>query len=159
MRIKVVVQVATAALAIVAVAALARANDVADGHKYYQQYCASCHGENADGRGPAAKALKTPPADLRVLWVKFGKPLPAAQIGGYIDGRNYVAAHGNREMPVWGERFYDIWEAKQEGAPDMTQRIELIVNYLNSIQVKPGPISSVPSPTATSGPAATGQGH
>jgi len=131
----------------------AHADRIADGRKYYLQYCAACHGQNADGQGPTARALKEQPADLRTLWVKFGRPLPTAQVAAYIDGRKYVAAHGSREMPVWGERFYDIWEAKQEGAPDLTDRIRMIVDYLNTIQVKPGPMAD--RPTAVSSPASS----
>lgn len=36
------------------------------GKVIFQSHCASCHGENADGKGPAAKWLTlTPPADLK----------------------------------------------------------------------------------------------
>ena len=39
-----------------------------EGKKIYEQICATCHGSNGDGKGPAGAALKPPPND-------FQKPL------------------------------------------------------------------------------------
>ena len=36
-----------------------------EGKKIYEQICATCHGSNGDGTGPAGAALKPPPSDLR----------------------------------------------------------------------------------------------
>src|ERR1035437_888659 len=35
-----------------------------NGQALFQAYCASCHGKDAKGAGPAAPALKAKPADL-----------------------------------------------------------------------------------------------
>jgi mono/diheme cytochrome c family protein len=37
---------------------------IARGEKIYEQYCASCHGQNGRGTGPLAASLSHPPADL-----------------------------------------------------------------------------------------------
>jgi len=37
------------------------------GKQMYINYCASCHGVDGRGNGPAAAALKMPPTDLTVL--------------------------------------------------------------------------------------------
>jgi len=37
---------------------------------------------------------------------RTGYPLPEDQIARFIDGRADVKAHGPRDMPVWGKRFY-----------------------------------------------------
>jgi high-affinity iron transporter len=37
---------------------------IADGARLFRDNCASCHGENADGRGPAARGLEPPPANF-----------------------------------------------------------------------------------------------
>ena len=113
--------------------------DVAAGRAYYLQYCASCHGENGDGRGPMASSLKQQPADLRNLSDKYGTPLSIKRVAAFIDGRQAVAAHGPREMPVWGNRFYDIWSAQGSKGGDMQSRIEKIVLYLRTIQTRPTP--------------------
>jgi mono/diheme cytochrome c family protein len=34
------------------------------GHHYFVRYCSACHGVEGRGDGPAASALRTPPADL-----------------------------------------------------------------------------------------------
>jgi mono/diheme cytochrome c family protein len=48
--------------------------DVASGKKTYTEYCASCHGEDEKGIGPAASALKAPPSDLWLANCNFAKP-------------------------------------------------------------------------------------
>jgi mono/diheme cytochrome c family protein len=140
-----------AAMAVMLAASAVGANDLVQGRVYYVRYCASCHGVNADGRGPMAPVLKAQPSDLRKLGQKYGMPLPAAQIARYIDGRADVEAHGSRDMPVWGERFYDIWSAKREGTADLQKRIDLIITYLNSIQQKGG----LPPPSPSGKPRLT----
>lgn len=117
----------------------AGSRDVAQGRTFYLRYCASCHGENGNGRGPMASSLKQQPADLRMLGEKYGNPLRVKELAKFIDGREYVAAHGSREMPVWGERFYDIWSAQGSKAGNLQDRIRKIVLYLRTIQIKTNP--------------------
>jgi mono/diheme cytochrome c family protein len=38
--------------------------DAVNGQKVYQANCVACHGAKADGNGPAAAALRPPPADF-----------------------------------------------------------------------------------------------
>jgi mono/diheme cytochrome c family protein len=87
-------------------AAFASSKQVEQGRALYVEYCASCHGTSAEGDGPVARALTTPPANLRRLAERFGNPLPEDQVARYIDGRAAVKAHGPRDMPVWGARFH-----------------------------------------------------
>jgi mono/diheme cytochrome c family protein len=101
-------------------------NDV-EGRVLYTRYCASCHGLDADGHGPVASVLVHPTANLRRLAEQYGRPLPRDRIARWIDGREELAAHGTREMPVWGERFHS-----PPGGLD--PRIRAIVTYLESIQ-------------------------
>jgi mono/diheme cytochrome c family protein len=116
------------------------------GRQLYLRYCAACHGKDADGRGPVAEDLKASPPDLRYLGERYGMPLPAGTIARFIDGRQDVAAHGPRAMPVWGRRFYDAWTAHQSGDEDLTTQIREIVRYLNAIQRVPRPSASPRSP-------------
>jgi mono/diheme cytochrome c family protein len=44
---------------------LAGAASVAAGDRLFHANCATCHGERADGHGPAATGLDPPPADFR----------------------------------------------------------------------------------------------
>lgn len=123
----------------------ANADDAAQGRAFYVKYCAACHGRGGAGDGPAARALKQQPTDLRRLGEKYGTPLPVERISRFIDGRDQIAAHGSREMPVWGERFADIWTAKGSKQGNMQRRIDKIVTYLNSIQTTAHPLQS-PAP-------------
>ena len=43
-----------------------------NGHEKYILYCRPCHGEQGDGRGPAAIGLRPPPRDFREPAFKFG---------------------------------------------------------------------------------------
>ncbi len=104
------------------------------GAETYHRYCASCHGADARGNGPAASALKTPPADLTRIAARRGGEFPAPEIATYIDGRFALAAHGTREMPIWGEK---LGESIAPGVhPDevVRGRIATLIEYLKTIQ-------------------------
>jgi mono/diheme cytochrome c family protein len=109
------------------------------GKDLFLQYCASCHGPEAMGNGPAASALKDKPKNLTLIAASRGGTFPSAEILAFIDGRDVSAAHGSREMPVWGKRF---GEAVQPGAGAEAVRhgtAMLIVDYLSTIQVPAKP--------------------
>jgi mono/diheme cytochrome c family protein len=108
--------------------------DVARGRSDYLRHCASCHGVSGDGRGPVASVLRRPPADLRHLGERYGAPLEADRVAAFIDGRADIAAHGPRDMPVWGERFSDIQVDGKTGEEVARERIAALIAYLNSIQ-------------------------
>jgi mono/diheme cytochrome c family protein len=42
------------------------------GERAYVQYCRACHGEEGDGKGPAAPGLRPPPRDFTLGSFKFG---------------------------------------------------------------------------------------
>ena len=97
----------------------------------YYRLCSVCHGEGGHGNGPMARMLKTPPPNLTLLAKNNGGHFPFLSVLEMIDGRNMIAVHGNREMPVWGEsltRDYDQFVAR-------TIELELLL-HLNSLQVK-----------------------
>lgn len=102
-----------------------------DGHALYTTHCASCHGSGARGDGPVAESLRVRPADLTQLAAKNGAVFPREKARRIVDGRD-VGAHGNFEMPVWGDAF------RRRGLSDeqAKARIEAIVGYLESIQAR-----------------------
>lgn len=105
------------------------------GGALYMQYCASCHGINADGQGLLAPILDPKPANLTRITAEHGGAFPDAEVSRMIDGRDPVMAHGTREMPVWGRRFGDslypgpVKEYKVQGD------IAILIFYLKSVQV------------------------
>src|SRR5215469_9242027 len=119
-------------LTLAATAYGARAADeaVVRGRELYLEYCGSCHGLTGEGDGPVSHSLTTPPANLRLLSDRFGNPLPEDQVARFIDGRAEVKAHGPRDMPVWGRRFY----AQTHDERAVRAMIRNLVVYLQSLQ-------------------------
>jgi len=114
--------------------AAAADDEVAIGKQNYLRYCGSCHGPKAKGDGLLSGTLNQKPADLTLIARKNGGKFPTAVIVSFIDGSKPVAAHGDREMPVWGE----VLKEEAPGAPAQDRAVQLkitsIVNYLKSIQ-------------------------
>src|SRR5580700_5256007 len=80
----------------------------ASGKGMYVSYCAACHGADGKGGGPAASALKTPPADLTMLSKNNGGKYPALKVTSTIRNGTSNPAHGSKEMPVWGSLFLEM---------------------------------------------------
>ena len=105
----------------------------ASGRDMFMSYCSSCHGKDAKGDGPAAAALKVPPADLTSLAKKNNGKYPAMRVTTVLNGQANLAAHGNQEMPVWGPVF---WHMSQGHAAEVEQRIANLSSYIKSLQEK-----------------------
>jgi mono/diheme cytochrome c family protein len=73
----------------------------------FESHCAICHGLSGKGEGiePFWNFLKKTPANLTTLSKNNGGVFPFARVYQAIDGREQVAAHGTREMPVWGREY------------------------------------------------------
>jgi mono/diheme cytochrome c family protein len=102
-----------------------------EGPDLFRAYCASCHGKDGRGNGPAAPAMKVKVPDLTVIAKNSGGQFPAARVRRIIMGEDVITAHGSREMPVWGPIFHQIESDVDRGYV----RLENLVKYLESIQV------------------------
>ena len=108
-----VIAVVTVALALFFASSVAVAEDEIIGSDEYRTSCLSCHGVGGRGDGPLAKFLTVKPTDLTAVSRNNGGQYPNLKAGQYpflrmyqvIDGRADVAAHGDRAMPVWGDRY------------------------------------------------------
>ena len=78
------------------------------GPDLYRLYCATCHGRDGKGNGPATAALKVPPPDLTALARQRSGVFSAGGVEAVIRGGTAVTAHGSDEMPVWGQIFYAL---------------------------------------------------
>lgn len=106
------------------------------GRERFIQYCASCHGVSATGDGRLSEILQKRPADLTKIAARRDGKFPVEEIEQFIDGRRWVAAHGEREMPVWGTRLAQEAPGRSlaDREPYVKNRLRLIVAYLRSIQ-------------------------
>lgn len=109
-----------------------------DAETLYVEICASCHGMDAKGDGPAAPALKDPVPDLTTLARDLGGVYPADEVHQAISGSKRVVAHGTLEMPVWGRAFEDLRPDHNMVRREQfaRQRIDELVAYLESLQVQ-----------------------
>ncbi|HEV2351230.1 MAG TPA: cytochrome c [Terriglobia bacterium] len=102
------------------------------GAKLYVSYCASCHGRDGKGDGPAAPALKGAPTDLTLLASNNGGKFPADHVMHVLSSEAEVTVHGSKEMPVWGPIFRRLSPDQNLGV----LRANNVTNYLKSIQAK-----------------------
>ena len=105
------------------------------GSSVFKTYCASCHGTSGRGDGQVAQFLKTKPADLTRIAERNKGTFPAERVFQMIDGRQIVKAHGDSQMPVWGDAFAKSTTDSDERA--VKAKIDALVEYLESIQARP----------------------
>ena len=104
-----------------------------DGLTLYTTYCAVCHGQAADGRGPMAPILKTSVPDLTVIAKRNGGVFPLERVENIIAGTETSGlGHGTRRMPIWGPLFSQITSDRDYGKV----RLYNLAKYLEGIQKK-----------------------
>lgn len=111
----------------------APATSPASGKQMFNAYCASCHGVNGKGDGPAAAALKTAPADLTILAQSNGGKFPSMKVSSVLNGTADLTAHGSKEMPVWGPIFFHMGGGS---SGQQQQRVVNLTKYVESLQAK-----------------------
>jgi mono/diheme cytochrome c family protein len=125
---------------IVPVLVLARTTAAAEGENpnkaLYLKYCGACHGPGGKGDGIAGTFMRPKPADLTQIAKQNGGQFPARKTMEIIDGRTTVRAHGDPDMPVWGEIFQDqaSWDVRRR--TDVQEKIRSITDHLATIQEK-----------------------
>ncbi|MBI5282347.1 MAG: cytochrome c [Candidatus Solibacter usitatus] len=101
------------------------------GPEMYKTYCASCHGLDGKGRGPAAAAMKAPLPDLTTLSRRNGGKYPELRVVNSINGEAGLSAHGGKEMPVWG---YVFREMKGGSGEEASLRLRNLTRHIQSLQ-------------------------
>ena len=104
------------------------------GKQYFAKYCSSCHGIDGKGNGPVSRDLNTKPADLTLIKKRNGGVFPLDDVMATIDGRRFVRAHGDREMPVWGEIFYEEVDRQRYKELTTLLKAKIIAEYIASLQ-------------------------
>jgi mono/diheme cytochrome c family protein len=128
-----------ATLAATATAALllapqAHAADDDLGARLYFNHCAACHGQYGEGDGPVAATLRVTMPNLRSLAMRNDGVFPADAVTAYVDGRETASAHGDRQMPIWGDVFRGAEQATAERT--VRRRIAAVVELIASIQYR-----------------------
>ncbi|MDH3665495.1 MAG: cytochrome c [Paracoccaceae bacterium] len=105
----------------------------------FRNSCASCHGVDGKGAGFLVRLfVGIDPGDLTQLAKNNEGEFPSDRVFQVIDGRAEVAAHGERKMPVWGDRY--MWESMSEYGPDEVNELRVrarvleLVYFIQSIQ-------------------------
>lgn len=130
---------ATLAASVFTFAGVAVADPIEDGAIIYAERCAVCHGDTGAGDGMVGELFAVKPKDLTKLAADNGRVFPFSEVFQSIDGRRLIAAHGNSEMPVWGEFFMESSindpTINDKNARSVSLgRILALVYYLQSIQ-------------------------
>jgi mono/diheme cytochrome c family protein len=111
----------------------ARRTSAASGKRTYMHYCASCHGVDARGNGPAAFVLKTTPPDLTTLAKRHDGKFPYTYVSNVLRFGTRILSHGSSDMPIWGPIFGSL-DNYDEVA--VRKRIKDLSDYLASLQQK-----------------------
>jgi mono/diheme cytochrome c family protein len=111
-----------------------RPTSAASGKQMYNAYCATCHGMDGKGNGPAAAALKQQPTDLTTLTQENGGKFPDAHIYAVLTFGTGTTAHGSKEMPVWGPALRSLSQGTGTAGMIEQQRISNLTHYLRTLQ-------------------------
>jgi mono/diheme cytochrome c family protein len=122
------------ALALVMSGVSARAAEDDTGARLYLNHCAACHGAEGEGGGPVAAAMRAGMPNLRTLAQRNGGVFPTDAVTAYVDGRTINSAHGDRQMPIWG----DVFRGPEQGTAERTvrRRIAALVDYVTKLQYR-----------------------
>jgi mono/diheme cytochrome c family protein len=111
----------------------ASAENANPGRAAYRKYCSACHGADGAGDGIVSGLMRPKPTNLTELAKQNGGKFPAVRVRDIIDGRTFITAHGESDMPVWGEVFTEEKAATQSDA-HVRGKVQLIADYLATIQ-------------------------
>jgi len=101
------------------------------GKEMFRAYCASCHGEDAKGHGPAVPALKVAPPDLTLLAKRNNGKFSADYVNTVVAHGVNTPAHGSAEMPIWGPVFVGLNDRRL-----VVLRVNKLSEYLETLQAK-----------------------
>ena len=134
---------ATTAVGILLSTTTSYAQAIDIGRYEFETYCAACHGLDGKGGGPMSMLLTKQVPNLTVLMKNNGGVFPFERAFTVVSGEATVAAHGTREMPIWGDHYKD--KAPSQLGPyyqpsDVSSyvrgRILALVGYLSTLQTK-----------------------
>ncbi|MFM8574932.1 MAG: c-type cytochrome [Limnohabitans sp.] len=110
------------------------------GKREIEARCASCHGMTGKGNGPVTDLLRRSPPDLTQLARSNGGILPMERLYQSILGDS-VAAHGSRDMPVWGMVYRTdaagyYGDVPYDADGYVRTRVLSLLEYLSRLQIR-----------------------
>ncbi|MDJ0820775.1 MAG: cytochrome c [Paracoccaceae bacterium] len=125
-----------AALTVLWACAEAEMPVASDGRALFMENCAVCHGADAKGEGPMARAMSEPPANLTLIAVRNGDTFPRARMLSVIDGYAKSDMDGP-DMPEFGALLEGDLIPLDTGDGILTptpRKLVALLEYLESIQ-------------------------
>ncbi|MFY0690931.1 MAG: cytochrome c [Paracoccaceae bacterium] len=109
------------------------------GAEIYERSCAVCHGPEARGDGMVGALFRIKPPNLTVLARDNDGNFPFSEVFQAVDGRRKIAAHGDSEMPIWGNLLMDEALLRDDFNADDARyatlgRLLSVVYFLQSVQ-------------------------
>ncbi len=101
---------------------------VGRGAATFSQLCSRCH-------GPEARGIAGSGPDLRGLAARHGGDFDRDRVAEWIEGRSIPEAHGDRTMPIWGERLSVEYERFPHADDLIGARLDPVLAYLESVQL------------------------
>ncbi len=102
----------------------------------YLRYCSACHGSGGKGDGVVSQLMSPKPTDLTQAAKANKGEFPFMRMMLIIDGRETIRAHGDPDMPVWGEVFTAQAGMDMAAQSAVRGKVLLITEHLNAIQEK-----------------------
>ncbi|WP_439523433.1 c-type cytochrome [Marivita sp.] len=109
---------------------------VSDGRALFMENCAICHGADAKGNGPMARAMRNPPLDLTLIAARNDGSFPRVQVLSKIDGYTKADLQGP-DMPEFGALLEGDLVPLDTGDGVMTptpRKLVALLEYIESIQ-------------------------
>ena len=104
-----------------------------DGAGMYERYCASCHGLDGRGHGPAISGLNYDPLDLTQLTARNDGEYPAHHVRYVLLDAGPTSAHAT-DMPTWS---FILGELNRDNPGTQMLRARNLSDHLESLQEPP----------------------
>ncbi|WP_416881302.1 c-type cytochrome [Marivita sp.] len=109
-----------------------------DGRALFMENCAVCHGADAKGNGPMARAMAKAPPDLTLIALRNGGDFPSVRVLSTIDGYTKSSLSGPG-MPEFGALLDGELVPLDTGDGVLTptpRKLVALLEYIQSIQAK-----------------------
>ena len=112
------------------------ADAVNPGKQMYLRYCSACHGPGGKGDGVVSQLMRPQPTDLTQLAKNADGKYPFNRVMRVIDGKDTVRAHGDPDMPVWGELLADEEGHTPQRNTVVRGKVVQITQFVETLQEK-----------------------